>query len=206
MVIYHDDIIQTGEKGRMQVLLLDQTVFTLGPDTRLILDEFVYDPTQKNANEVSTRLMKGAFRFVTGKIALKKPSRMKVKIPGSGSVIGIRGTDFIVSYDEETKKSSLQLHEGEVDIANNEEYKIISAGNTVVFDEEKILPEEKLVEEEWEAVINDLEVEEEPIISPSAVFQIRIGIFVFLFVIIILSVRKIIKRRKKGKEHHHKKE
>lgn len=43
---------------------------------------------------IETTVTKGIFRFVTGKIARKKPSNMRIKVPSGG--IGIRGTDLIV--------------------------------------------------------------------------------------------------------------
>ncbi|MDE2510092.1 MAG: FecR domain-containing protein, partial [Elusimicrobia bacterium] len=79
----------TGAGARMQIMLLDQTVFTIGPNSDMMLDEFVYDP-KTNAGKVSAQITKGVFRFVTGKIAQRDPSDMKVKLPVG--TIGIRGT------------------------------------------------------------------------------------------------------------------
>ena len=70
-------------------MLLDETIFTLGPDSDMVLDEFVYDPVT-SAGKVTARVTKGVFRFVTGKIARKKPASMNVKLPVG--TIGIRGT------------------------------------------------------------------------------------------------------------------
>ncbi|TPW21261.1 MAG: RTX toxins and related Ca2+-binding protein, partial [Elusimicrobia bacterium] len=48
-----------------------------------------YDPST-DAGKVSAQVTKGVFRFVTGKVARKKPDGMKVKLPVG--TIGIRGT------------------------------------------------------------------------------------------------------------------
>lgn len=87
--IYLNDVIKTGPEGHLQVLLLDETVFTLGPNSEMQLDEFVYDPATDNG-KVRASVTKGVFRFITGKIAHKKPENMEVKLP-SGT-IGVRGT------------------------------------------------------------------------------------------------------------------
>lgn len=87
--VYLNDHVTTGPDGRLQVLLLDETTFTLGPNSDMVLDEFVYDPAT-NAGKVSAQISKGAFRFVTGKVAKRKPSDMKVVLPVG--TIGIRGT------------------------------------------------------------------------------------------------------------------
>ncbi|MDE2292349.1 MAG: FecR domain-containing protein, partial [Elusimicrobia bacterium] len=87
--VYHDDDVTTDGTGRLQVLLLDQTVFTLGPKSEVTLDDFVYDPfTDKGS--VETTIKKGVFRFVTGKVGRRDPRTMNVRVP-SGT-IGIRGT------------------------------------------------------------------------------------------------------------------
>lgn len=87
--IFLNDHVTTDAAGRLQVLLLDETVFTLGPDSDMVLDEFVYDPAT-NAGKVAARMTKGVFRFVTGKVARRDPASMKVRLPAG--TIGIRGT------------------------------------------------------------------------------------------------------------------
>ena len=87
--VYLKDKVSTDAGGRMQVILLDETVFTIGPNTTMVMDEFVYDPAT-GAGKVSAQVTKGVFRFVTGKVARNAPSNMKVKLPVG--VIGIRGT------------------------------------------------------------------------------------------------------------------
>ncbi len=87
--LYLNDHVTTDAKGRLQVMLLDETIFTLGPNSDMVLDEFVYDPVT-DAGKVSAKITKGVFRFVTGKVARKDPSGMKVKL--AVGTIGIRGT------------------------------------------------------------------------------------------------------------------
>ena len=87
--VYLNDHVTTGADGRLQILLLDETVFTIGPNSDMVLDEFVYDP-KTNAGKVSAQIAKGVFRFVTGKVAQHRPADMKVALPVG--TIGIRGT------------------------------------------------------------------------------------------------------------------
>lgn len=89
MEVFLNDRVITGNNGSLQVLLLDETVFTLGPNSDMVLDEFVYDPGTASG-KVSAKIVKGVFRFITGKIATKNPSNMNVKIQAGN--IGIRGT------------------------------------------------------------------------------------------------------------------
>lgn len=87
--IYLGDRITTGLKGRLQIMLLDETVFTIGPKAVIMIDEFVYDPNTSKG-KIAATILKGTFRFVTGRISKRDPSKMVVRLP-VGS-IGIRGT------------------------------------------------------------------------------------------------------------------
>ncbi len=86
--IYLGDRIASAADSGMQVILLDQTVFTIGPDSEMSIDTFVFNPD--GSGQLSASIARGAFRFVTGRIANNRPSDMVVKIPGA--TIGIRGT------------------------------------------------------------------------------------------------------------------
>ena len=112
MPIFLNDHVTTGPGGRMQVLLLDETVFTVGPDSDMTLDTFVYDPST-SATMTMVLVMKGVFRFVTGKVARQTPEHMKVKLPVG--VIGIRGTDFSLKY-EPGREGYIKLDRGELEI------------------------------------------------------------------------------------------
>lgn len=67
--IFMGDKIETGAAGQLKILLLDQTVFTLGPLSTITVDEFVYDPWN-SGDKVG--MVKGIFRAVSGKVVQKK--------------------------------------------------------------------------------------------------------------------------------------
>ncbi len=94
--IFLGDQVTTGSEGRLQIMLADETVFTIGPNAAMVIDNFVYDPST-NAGKVTASVLKGTFRFVTGKVAKREPSDMEVKLP-VGS-IGVRGTSVAGEVD-----------------------------------------------------------------------------------------------------------
>lgn len=96
--IFLGDEIEVASGGRMQIMLLDETVFTLGSGARLTMDEFVYDPATQSGS-MSTQITRGAFRFVSGKLAKSSPDAMKVKLPSAS--ISIRGTQVAGIVDED---------------------------------------------------------------------------------------------------------
>lgn len=88
--VFLGDDIKVGEKGRLQVMLLDETIFTLGANAVMRIDEFVYDPNDAAKSSLSTSIKQGAFRFVSGQIARSGRDAMAVTLPGA--TIGVRGT------------------------------------------------------------------------------------------------------------------
>jgi len=82
--------VLTGPSGHAQFLLLDQTVFTLGPNSDMVMDDFVYDPNT-NGGKMTASLTKGVFRFVSGRLA---HDDVRERVP-SGS-LGPRGTEYEV--------------------------------------------------------------------------------------------------------------
>ena len=103
--------IVTEKNSRVQLLLPDETVFTLGPGSDMVLDGFVFDP-KTSASKMSAQIAKGAFRWVTGKLVPHTaPSMLSLPIMN----LGIRGTDFQISVDEDGT-ISVCLSEGLVDV------------------------------------------------------------------------------------------
>ncbi|MCY7294572.1 FecR family protein [Alteromonas sp. a30] len=88
------DIVNTGEEARSQFRLKDGTLFTLGENSSLVIDTYLY--SEEAQPSASFELVKGVFRAITGKITKMKDPSFNVKTP-LGS-IGIRGTDFWGGY------------------------------------------------------------------------------------------------------------
>ena len=121
--------ITTGEGARVQFLLPDETVFTVGANSDVVLDEFVYDP-DLSPRKILLSVTKGIFRWVTGKVVHKDPALMKVKLPVG--TIGIRGTDFEVTLSPDGS-GSIVLHSGQLEITKNKTGSqfLMEAGETV---------------------------------------------------------------------------
>ena len=84
--MFADERIETGPKGKAQLLFLDGTALSVGPNSDLRLDEFVYDPDAK-AGKLALSATKGVFRIVGGRISKKSPITLKTP----SATIGIRG-------------------------------------------------------------------------------------------------------------------
>lgn len=89
--VYLGDEVRTDGEGQLQIMLLDESVFTIGPNSAVVIDTFIYDPAT-HEGKIDARVIQGVFRFITGQIAHKKPEQVEIKLP-TGSV-GVRGTIF----------------------------------------------------------------------------------------------------------------
>jgi len=89
LTLLEGDTIITQVKSRVQVMLKDETVVTVGAKSEFSFDEYAFDGANSKVAMSSSR---GFFRSVTGKIGKLAPQRFKVKT--ASATIGIRGTDF----------------------------------------------------------------------------------------------------------------
>lgn len=91
--LYPGDQVQTGQDAAVGITLRDDTLMSLGPGSRFVLEAFQYDESA-GAGNVAVRLAKGSLRYVSGLIGKHSPQSQSVATPTA--TIGIRGTDFIV--------------------------------------------------------------------------------------------------------------
>jgi hypothetical protein len=100
--IIHRQRINTDTGGSLQLLFLDRTTLNIGPNSDVLIDEYVFDPAT-NTGKMSVSLGKGLMRFVGGQISHN--GNAQVKTPTA--VIGIRGAVGTFSYDPRTKITSV---------------------------------------------------------------------------------------------------
>jgi FecR protein len=90
------DRIATGATGSAIVTLRDGTVLTVGPNSVVELSRYAFEPTTQRGNFL-VDLFEGSIRVVTGLLARVNPELFRVNTPTS--VVGVRGTDFIVEAE-----------------------------------------------------------------------------------------------------------
>ena len=107
--IFFGDTIISNQNSNAQILFLDQTILTLGEDTELTIDEFIYDPNSHDGSFVSN-VKSGTVKFITGQISKKNPENLEVKFP-SGT-LGARGTEFVVLAENKNESTVVLLGPG----------------------------------------------------------------------------------------------
>ena len=90
------DTVKTGQ-GKTAIQFADDTRVDVTAHSKLLIDEFVYDPNNKTG-KLSIKATAGTVRYASGQIA--KNSQQNVKIETPTATIGVRGTDFTMTIDE----------------------------------------------------------------------------------------------------------
>ena len=100
MPVQQSDKVVTGADGTVGITFSDNSLLSIGPDSRLAIDRYVFDTTT-HAGQFDSTLSKGTVAVVSGKIVKQSPEAMKIRTPSS--IMGVRGTEFIVKVDEPKK-------------------------------------------------------------------------------------------------------
>lgn len=122
MTINKGDTIITQNKTRVQIILNDDTIITIGSHSSFQFDNYFFDGSKQST--LSMRMNRGFFRAVTGQIGKVAPERFKVQT--SSATIGIRGTDFSVRLQNSIER--FRCFSGSIRIAFGNSHKDISAG------------------------------------------------------------------------------
>src|SRR5215470_7457525 len=91
------DVLTTGPNGSVGITFIDNSRFSAGPNTRIDLTQFRFNPTTYEG-EFQTGMQHGTLAVVSGQIAKRSPEAMKVITPTT--ILGVRGTTFAVKVDE----------------------------------------------------------------------------------------------------------
>ncbi len=90
------DVIRTGTDGSVGITMSDNSILSAGPNSILSLDRYAFDSTTSQG-QFDTSLRKGSVSIVSGRIAKQSPDAMTVRTPTA--ILGVRGTEFVVSVE-----------------------------------------------------------------------------------------------------------
>jgi hypothetical protein len=91
------DVLTTGADGSVGVTMSDNSLLSAGPNSVLALDRYEFDTTTSQG-QFDASLRKGSLAVISGRIAKQSPDAMKVRTPSS--ILGVRGTEFVVSVND----------------------------------------------------------------------------------------------------------
>ncbi len=120
--VYADETLETSSDSTLQIELNDESLFTLSQNTQMSVNDFVYEEGSVKAN-MGANVVKGVFRYVSGKVEKLNPENVNIEIP-SGT-IGIRGTIVVGEIEGEKCLVALEPEEGSA-----VQHRIVISGNS----------------------------------------------------------------------------
>lgn len=96
--VFLNDNVTTGGDGSIGISFNDATTVSLGGDSELLIDNYVYEPADKNVS-LGMNMVAGTFTYLSGKIAAINPETVSLRTPSM--VIGIRGTKFLLKVNKQ---------------------------------------------------------------------------------------------------------
>lgn len=104
-------VISTQEKSMVKLTFTDKSQMNIGPSSEMAINKF----GGGEAGLIS--VIKGQIRSQVTKDVLKHDDKSKLLIKTKSAAMGIRGTDFQISYNQENNNTALITFEGNVALA-----------------------------------------------------------------------------------------
>ena len=94
------DWLETGNDGRISLTFIDNTRFAVGPNSRIALSKFEYNPTTQKGSFVA-KVERGTIAVVTGRITKTRcddvPDQCGMQVETPDGDVDARGTRFIIT-------------------------------------------------------------------------------------------------------------
>jgi hypothetical protein len=91
----NDTIVTARARARLE--FDDKTQVNITEQSKIVIDEFVYDPKQ-GSGKLAMKMVQGTARYASGQIAKNSPQNVNVRTPTA--TVAVRGTDFSMTVDE----------------------------------------------------------------------------------------------------------
>ncbi len=96
MTLSSGDIIKTEQNSVVALVFSDDTLISMGPKTKVAIDEYVFEPLEKRMAFV-TRIIQGTISFLSGQLEKIAPKSVRLVMPTA--TIGVRGTYVLIKVD-----------------------------------------------------------------------------------------------------------
>ena len=95
--LHAGDTLETGPDGRLGVILRDDSLVSLGPQSLFVIEKFLFVPAEGKLG-LTVRILRGTLAYVSGLIGRLAPESATFVTPVA--TIGVRGTHFAVQVSE----------------------------------------------------------------------------------------------------------
>ena len=111
--VFQGDELKTAEGGQMRIVFQDDSVLNLASDSRILVDEQVFDP-EKSPARSAFQLLQGRVRALVSEYYREGGSNYEIET--ATAVAGVRGTEFVVSFDPRASVTEVVGVEGRVEV------------------------------------------------------------------------------------------
>lgn len=112
LVVCAGDRIDTGKDGSVELLLPDESLVRVGPESSIVVKESGYVEVTKKSSSV-LNLLYGKVRAV---VAPLLNAESKFIIETENTTVGVRGTDFVVAHDKAVGETEVMCSDGTVEL------------------------------------------------------------------------------------------
>lgn len=144
--VYQGDVIETDAGSAVNIVFIDESSFAVSEETRLAIDEYVFDPASQGGVQ-NFSVLKGVFVYTSGLIGREDPDDVAIETP-VGS-IGIRGTIIAGDVDQ----GEITVVEGAIVLRNTAGEEMTLASQ---FETGKFLPDNRGIQNLGQKSANDV--------------------------------------------------
>lgn len=95
--LLENDVIITGKMASVGMIFKDNSVLSIGPDSRVEIKDFTFEPANEKLSFVAS-ILRGTMTYLSGIIARLQPDAVELRTPTA--TIGIRGTHIAIQVQE----------------------------------------------------------------------------------------------------------
>jgi hypothetical protein len=107
------DTVITKKDARAKLVMVDKNIINISPDSKFVMEKYEYNP-EENKKGALLNVIYGKVRTTVNQKYDGEQNKFQVKT--KSSVAGVRGTDFLVSYNDVTNTSKVVTFEGKVEV------------------------------------------------------------------------------------------
>lgn len=113
--VYPKDTVVAGKDSRAKIIMTDKNVLNISPESKIEITNYEYKNDGEKKN-VLLNVLYGKVRATVNQKYDEEENKFHVKTPSA--VAGVRGTDFLTSYNSQSKQSQIITFSGAVQVGN----------------------------------------------------------------------------------------
>ncbi len=96
LILMLSDTVKTGPNGKAGLILDDDTIISMGPNSKVVIKDFLFQPNEKKLSLI-VKVIQGTISFLSGQISKLAPNVVHIELPFA--TVGLRGTHVLVKVD-----------------------------------------------------------------------------------------------------------